>query len=183
MAELTINDLSAETVQQSEEFLIQFLQDQYPSMDLTEGRVLRNLLIRPAAIFHALNQTNIDQLRQSMSLQAIEANPAIATEETVDAVLSNYRVTRDSGAKARGQIVIVIRDLVATTINAGTVFLADGLTFTNPVAFVGVTTQAVILDDTHRLITKRTDGYYSFVIDVEAAGVGPQYDLDRKSVV
>jgi hypothetical protein len=181
MADPTINDLSADTVQQSEQFLIQFLQDQYPFLDLTEGRVLRSLLIRPAAIFHALNQTNIDQLRQSMSLQAIEANPAIATEETVDAVLSNYRVTRDSGAKAKGQIVIVIRDLVATAINAGTVFLADGLTFTNLLSFVGVTTQAVIIDDTNRLITKRTDGYYSFVIDVEAAEVGPQYDIMRNT--
>jgi hypothetical protein len=181
MADLTINDLSADTVQQSEEFLIQFLKDQYPSLDLTEGRVLRNLLIRPAAIFHALNQTNIDQLRQSMSLQAIEENPSIATESTVDAVLSNYRVTRDQGSKSKGQIVIVIRDLVATTINAGTVFLADGLVFTNLLSFVGVTTQAVIIDDTNRLITKRTDGYYSFVIDVEAAEVGPQYDIMRNT--
>jgi len=181
MADLTISDLSTDAVQQSEAFLIQFLQDQYPSLDLTEGRVLRNLLIRPAAIFHALNQTNIDQLRQSMSLQAIEANPTIATEETVDAVLSNYRVTRDDGAKATGQLVVVIRDLVATTINAGTLFVADGLTFVNTVAFVGVTTQSVILTDANRLITKRTDGYYSFVIDIEAAEVGPQYELRRNT--
>jgi hypothetical protein len=181
MADLTINELSAESVQQSEAFLIQFLQDQYPSMDLTEGRVLRNLLIRPAAIFHALNQTNIDQLRQSMSLMAIEANPTIATESTVDAVLSNYRVTRDQGAKATGKLVIVIRELVATTINADSVFIADGLSFTNPISFVGVTSQSVITDDTNRLITKRTDGYYCFVIDVEAADVGPQYEVRRNT--
>ena len=181
MAEPTINDLSPDLVQQSEQFLIQFLQDQYPSLDLTEGRVLRNLLIRPAAIFHALNQTDISQLQQSMSLQAIEANPAIADEATVDAVLSNYRVARDPGAPAAGQLIIVIRDLMATTINAGTVFLANGLQFTNIGAFIGVTTQSVILNDTNRLITKRTDGYYSFVIDVVAAAVGPQYEIRRNT--
>jgi hypothetical protein len=181
MAEPTINDLSADLVQQNEAFLVQFLQDQYPSLDLTEGRVLRNLLIRPAAIFHTLNDTNIDQLRQSMSLQAIEANPTIATEETVDAVLSNYRVARDPGAPAAGQLVIVIRDLIATTINAGMVFISEGLQFTNLGPFVGVTTQGVIIDDTNRLITKRTDGYYSFVIDVVASDVGPQYELRRNT--
>lgn len=177
----SISDLSPEAVQQSEEFLVQFLKDEYPSLDLTEGRVLRNLLIRPAAIFHALNQLNIDELRQSMSLLAIEENPAIATQETVDAVLSNYRVERDPGAEATGQLAIVIRQLAATTINAGTIFEADGLQFTNNVTFVGVTTQSVILDDTNRLITRRTDGYYSFVIDVEAAEVGPQYEVRRNT--
>ena len=181
MAEPTINDLSEDLVQQNEAFLVQFLQDQYPSLDLTEGRVLRNLLIRPAAIFHTLNDTTLDQLRQSMSLQAIEANPAIATEEIVDAVLSNYRVGRDEGAPAAGQLVIVIRDLIATTINAGTVFISEGLQFTNIGPFVGVTTQGVIIDDTNRLITKRTDGYYSFVIDVVASDVGPQYELRRNT--
>ena len=181
MAEPTINDLSEDLVQQNEAFLVQFLQDQYPSLDLTEGRVLRNLLIRPAAIFHTLNDTTLDQLRQSMSLQAIEDNPAIATEEIVDAVLSNYRVGRDEGAPAAGQLVIVIRDLIATTINAGTVFISEGLQFTNIGPFVGVTTQGVIIDDTNRLITKRTDGYYSFVIDVVASDVGPQYELRRNT--
>ena len=127
MAEPTINDLSEDLVQQNEAFLVQFLQDQYPSLDLTEGRVLRNLLIRPAAIFHTLNDTNIDQLRQSMSLQAIEANPAIATEEIVDAVLSNYRVGRDEGAPAAGQLVPSRRRLLpyaALAINPGTLTLS-----------------------------------------------------------
>jgi len=181
MADPTINDLSPDLVQQSEEYLIQFLKDQYPSLDLTEGRVFRNLLIRPAAIFHALNQTNIDNLRQSMSLQAIEANPTVADETAVNAVLSNYRVERDPGAKATGQLVIVIRELAATIVNIGTVFTAEGLAFVNTVTFLGVTSQSVILSSTDRLITKRTDGYYSFVIDVEATAVGPQYEVRRNT--
>jgi hypothetical protein len=70
-SEVTIDQLDPAQVEQAEEFLANWLKTEYPSMDLTMGRVLRDLLIRPAALFHVLNQTDMDRLRRSMSLQAI----------------------------------------------------------------------------------------------------------------
>lgn len=176
-----IEALDPALVTQSEEFLTTFLKEQYPSMDLTEGRVLRNLLLRPAAIFHALNQENFDRLRRSMSMQAIEEDPTLADDDTVDAVMSNYRITRDAGAKASGQVTIVISNLATTPVSQGTVFTANDLEFITANAYVGVTTQAAVIGSSQRLIVRRNDGLYSFTVPVEAAVAGANYMIRRNT--
>jgi hypothetical protein len=175
MAETTLDDLDSEQVAQSEEFLVDFLKSEYPSLDLTEGRVLRDLLIRPAALFHVLNQTDIDKLRRSMSMKAIEADPALADEGVVDGVLSNYRITRDPGAKAAGQVTLVVQNLLTTPVPQGTQFTANGLIFITTKSFVGVTTAEAVVSDQQRLLVARSDGTYSFIVDVEAQESGAAF--------
>lgn len=180
-SDLTINDLDADAVAQAEDFLVNWLKAEYPSMDLVEGRVLRDLLIRPAALFHVLNQTDITQLRESMSLAAIEANPDLADPDVVDAVLSNFLVTRNEGTKATGLVTIIISDLLTTPVSEGTVFTANGLNFVTTAAYVGVTSQDAVVGDEQRLITLRTDGTYGFTVPVEAEAVGAQYQIRRNT--
>lgn len=177
--EPTIDQLDPVAVAAAESFLVTFLKEQFPDMDLTEGRVLLNLLIRPAALFRVLNQTDITNLRESMSLLAIQQNPAIADQATVDAVLSNYRVTRNPGSFSIGQITIIIQNLLTTPINQGTIFTANGLTYTNALSFVGVTTQAAVVSNQQRLIVPRNDGTFAFTIDVTATAVGQAYNAKR----
>jgi len=181
MAELTIDDLDAADVQQAEEFLKDFLASEYPSLDLTAGKVLRDLLIRPAAVFHVLNNENIDRLRQSMSLLAIEEDPTLADDDIVDGILSNFRVTRQEGTQAFGQVTIVISTLTTTTIGQGTVFTANGLAFTTAQTFTGVTTQDAVVGDQQKLITARTDGTFAFTIPVVAEETGQQFDIRRNT--
>ncbi len=180
-SELTIQDLDPEAVDQAEDFLVNWLKAEYPSMDLVEGRVLRDLLIRPAALFHVLNQTDIEQLRQSMSLAAIEANPELADPDTVDAVLSNFLVTRNPGTKATGLITIILSDLLTTPVSEGTVFTANGLNFVTTAAYVGVTSQDAVVGEEQRLISQRTDGTYGFTVPVEAEDVGAEYQIRRNT--
>ena len=183
MADLTIADLSPDLIAQKEEFLRTFLAENYPQLDLSEGRVLRDILIRPAAILHALVQTQADLLRQSQSMLAISTNPQLADPALVDAVLSNYRIVRQPGGTAGGQVAIVINTLTTTTIQSQTNFTIGDLVFTAPRAFVGVTTaEAAAIDPTtQRQIFRRTDGTYAFIIDVVASAVGEQYNLKRNT--
>ena len=183
MADLTIADLSPDLIAQKEEFLRTFLAESYPQLDLSEGRVLRDILIRPAAILHALVQTQADLLRQSQSMLAISTNPQLADPALVDAVLSNYRIVRQPGGTAAGQVAIVINTLSTTTIQSKTNFTIGDLVFTAPRAFVGVTTaEAAAIDPTtQRQIFRRTDGTYAFIIDVVASAVGEQYNLKRNT--
>jgi len=174
-----INELSDESVQQAEDFLTDFLQAQFPSLDLTEGRVLRNLLIRPAAIFHALNQDNFDKLRRSQSIVAIEEDPTLSDPSYVDAVLSNYRITRNPGSTASGYVTIVIQNLATTPIAENTIFTAVGLSFKTEIAYVGVTTSAAVVSESQRLIARRTDGLYAFTVPVAATAVGDEYLIRR----
>jgi len=177
MADLSINELDPTTVQASEDFLVQYLHDAYPSMDLTAGRVLRDLLIRPAALFHAMNQTNMDRLRKSMSINAIEADPTLADDTIVDGIFSNYRITRSSGTKASGSAVIIISSLLTTSVPQGTKFTTNGLNFLTLIPCVGVTSADAVSSTGDRLITARGDGTYSFTVPVEAEAAGAQYSI------
>lgn len=181
MAEPTINDLDPATVAQNEAFLVTFLQEAFPSMDLTEGRVLRNLLVRPAAQLYTLRKTDISNLQDSMSIIAIEQNPALADPSYVDAVLSNYRITRNPGAKATGQVTLVIQNLLTTSVPQGTVFTANGLTYVTTATFVGVTTAAAVSNSNQRLIVKRADGLFAFTVPVVASDVGSNYNAKRST--
>jgi hypothetical protein len=174
---LSLSNLTEADVTQAELALVQMLQDEFPSMDLARGRVLRELLIRPAAMFHALNEANMDELRRSMSLYDISQNPALATDDIVTSVLSNLLLTRDTGAEATGQIRIIVTDQVVTPVDSGATFTANGLEFTATQSFVGVTAANNVINTGSRLITARNDGNYEFLIDVEAVATGTEYNV------
>jgi uncharacterized phage protein gp47/JayE len=178
---ISIEGLDADAIDQIEEQLVDAIKADYPSLDLGKGRVLRELLIRPAAIFHVERQTEIDELRQSMSLKAIEEDPTLADDDVVDGVLSNYRVERTQGTKASGYLTIVISALSTTTVPQGTTFTADGQDFTTDQTYVGVTEQEAVTSDQMRLISARTDGSYAFTIPVTAASAGSASQIRRNT--
>ncbi len=174
---LAISDLDKAKIEQAELALVQFLQDEYPSLDLSKGRVLRDLLIRPAALFHALNEENMDRLRRSMSIQQISQDPTLANDDIVDGVLSNLLVDRDDGAAAAGQIRVIIDDLITTPVDSAAIFTSDSLQFQATRAFVGVTALSNVVGTSSRLITKRADGNYEFLVDVQALATGTEYNV------
>lgn len=174
---LTLADLTSSDVSQAEDALVQMLEDEFPSMDLSNGRVLRELLIKPAAMFHALNESNMDELRQSMSIYSIAQNPALATDDIVDGVLSNLLITRDDGAAASGQLRVIVSSLVVTPVDYNATFTANGLEFNSTQAFVGVTASNNVINTGSRLISQRADGNYEFLIDVQAATTGSEYNV------
>lgn len=184
MADLSItsiNDLNSDDIAQAENFLKTFLAEEYPSMDLSEGRVLRDLLIRPAAIFHVLNNANLDVERRSHSLQAINADPALADDAIVDSVLSNFLITRSVGTKATGQITIIISSSLTTSIQQGTVFTANGLNYVTAQTFIGVTEADAVISGQQKLITLRSDSTYAFTIPVAAETTGSAYQARRNT--
>lgn len=174
---LSISDLDPTQIEQAEEQLVQMLMDEYPSMDLSRGRVLRDLVIRSAAIMTVQNQMDMDSLRRSFSLQQIASDPSLANDDIVDGVLSNLLLSRDVGAEAVGQIRVILSLKAMTPIDAGAVFEASGLQFTTLRAFTGVTASTNVVNTESRLITSRSDGLFEFLIDVEAAAAGTQYNV------
>ena len=171
----TIETLNAATVQANEDFLVSFLSSEFPSLDLTAGRVLRELLIRPAAIFYTLNNTNITNLQNSMSMLAVTENPTLATPEVVAAILSNYRLTPSQGATASGKISIILDRLLTTSVEQDTIFRANGLNFITQNSYVGVTDASAVTSAQTILIYQQSDGTFAFTIPVVAETVGNQY--------
>jgi hypothetical protein len=181
VANVTIDQLDPALVTQAEEFLAGWLKAEYPSMDLTEGGVLRDILLRSAALFHVLEQTDLDRLRRSMSLKAIEEDPSLADDTIVDGVLSNYRIVRSPGTKASGIATIILSTNTPTAIDVGTIFEANGLKFLTTDSYVAVTDPSLVLSSTQRLILARNDGSFAFTVPVEAELVGDAYKLRRNT--
>lgn len=173
-----LNDLSSAQIEQSELTLKEFLQAEYPSLDLTRGTVFRDLLLRPAAAYHALMQTDMDRLRQSFSLKNIVEDPTLADGAIVDGVLSNLQITRDTGATATGQIRLVVSSLNTTPVSSNTVFTASSRTFTVDGAYIGVTTASNVTSSTTRLLQSRLDGNYEFLVDVTADDPGVESNIE-----
>lgn len=176
-ANLTIDDLSDEQVADSQAFIKNFLSDKFPSMDLEPGRVLHDLVLKAGAYVHVLNQEDMDRLRRSSSLYEIEQDPSLADENTVDRVISNYLIARRTGTKAGGQVTIIISDNTTTTVGEGAIFVANNLNFVTTQPFIG--TAGSLTTTYSRPIVERTDGSYSFTIDVVAEATGSAYLLKQ----
>ena len=176
---LAVNQVTDTQRQQTEEILRGFISEEFPDVDTTTGGVLYTRVIQPNGLLGAIQQENFDRLRQSQSLLLVEQDPTLAEDDVVDGILSNFLVSRQIGGNATGQIVIVLSALSTTIIAANTQFTASGLNFLASSAFAGVTDASLIQVTTDRLIQRRPDGTYGFLIDVTAEDVGEQYRVNK----
>lgn len=163
-------------VEQGREFVRSFLSNLFPNLDLQPARVLHDLLIEPSSIITAYNQANLDRYRRASSLTEIEEDPTLADDDDVDRILGNFLVTRREGARASGQVTIVLSSEATVNVPTGATFTSDGLVFTSTASFIsnsrGDTTNS-------RPLTELADGTWAFTIDVEAAESGSAYTLRK----
>ena len=178
-SDLSFSDVSPTLIDQAEDYLVEFLSELYPSRDFSKGRVIRELVLNVAAILHAINREDIDNLLASFSPLVIAQDPAAADPAIVDAVFANYGVERYDGNKATGNVAIIIGDLLTTSVPDTTIFIANGLSYVVTQAYVGVTTVDAVLTASERLIEERPDGTYVFTVPVVASDVGESYRATR----
>ena len=106
-------------------------------------------------------------------------DPTLAEEDVVDNIVSNHLVERTPGDTATGKVAIIIDTKVTTIIASAAEFTVEGLIFRTTQSFTGVTDAGLILGPSDRLIQPRTDGNFSFIVDVEAAAIGEQFRLKK----
>ena len=179
VSDLTFADIDPELIDQAEEYMRQVLQEAAPSLDLSEGRVIRQLVVNTAAILHAVNRQDIENLVNSFSPVVIAADPDAADPDITDAVYGNYGIERFDGNKATGQISIIISALTTTAVPTSTVFTANGLNYVTSQPYVGVTAQESVVSSGERLIQERSDGTFFFTVPVTAEFVGETYRAQR----
>ena len=180
---LTVTDLSTLDPAQVETFRVNetaLVAAYNPNVDLKRGPT-QDLVLTIKAALDTATQTNIDLIRQSNSLLAINENPALADTDTVNRLLSNYGLTRNPGAKASGQVTIVLSALVPTIIPAGTVFTINGQTFQPNMTYAGRTSSNSVVNPGDVLIQPFGTGY-GFTISVTATTVGAAGNVSAGSV-
>lgn len=172
MADLTLAELTPADVADARQFLASWLHDGYPSMQTDEGRVFGDLLLRPAAELRVLDDQELIDLRRSSSILEIEKDPSIAEDASIDRIYSNFLVSRIPGAKASGQITVVITSQVTITLSVDTVFESGGVKFKLPNNVVAVAAGAVEDPNVQKAMIRRQDGTYQFIVDVAAVADG-----------
>jgi hypothetical protein len=172
---IEITDLSAldsADVQQTLDELIIRLQELNPTLDLTRRGPLKDLLVGLHATLSTAEQETLARYISARSLQQIEEDPTLADDDVVEDVLSNYRVTRQAGDQAAGEITIVMRNDFTTTISSGAIFEANGKQFAADSVFTAKAEAGQINSDTDRLIKQQSDGDYYFTITATAVEAG-----------
>lgn len=178
----SLSELSSEQVLEALEIVKQLLQEEHPEAYVRTG-VISGLLLLTTAQHLAAAREEIDRVRRSSSLLAVSADPTLAVDDVVDRVLSNYRITRQAGAAATGEVTIVVSQLATVTVPSGAVFEGDGQQFTADSAYVARTSAANVLSDSDRVLSATADGQYSFNIDVTAVAAGAAGMLDKDTAL
>ena len=175
----TLDSLDAATLSANEAFLVAFIQEKYPNIDLSPSSAVYQLIIRLSAIFQAMNQQNAARLLQSNLLASVTANPDLADDTIVDNLLSNYLITRKTGSQASGQVQILLNANTYTPIPDSVTFTANGLTFKPVRSFAGVTSSDQVISTDKKLITQIDTNIWAFVIDLIADDSGEEGNVAK----
>jgi hypothetical protein len=177
-----LNELDPELVQQTLDSTIQRLQELHPELDLKRG-VFHDTVAYYHSVLEAAVRTNLARYLSARSLLEIEQDPTLADDEVVDSVLSLYRIERQQGTTAKGQITVVVSDNTTVSISAGTVWIANGREFVTETPFTAKSEPELINSSTDRLMVQLSDGNYGFLIDVVALEEGPESRLSKDTKV
>lgn len=167
----SIDELDPTIVQAAQDQLSQLIQEKYPDVELTRG-VIHDIVLFLHAICGGINQTEINRVLQSMSLLAINANPQLSDPALVDAVVSNYLIQRQAGARAHGNITIVVDGASTMVISANSLYTANGINFRTDVPITARPTGTVTTAPNDRVLEPRGDGTYEFAVPATAENVG-----------
>ena len=170
--------LDEATIAQNFELLTDLVQEANPSVDVRRG-VFHDLLLGLSAVLAAAGQTIAQQIIDSGSLLAITENPTLATDDIVNALMSNFRLTRRAGTNAFGPVQIILSSPVVITLPKDFVFTANGMNFVTDTSYTSRLSSSAVLTSTDRLITPVGDGTYSFTITLVAADTGTAGNVKR----
>jgi uncharacterized phage protein gp47/JayE len=162
-----LESLDPTAVGQVQDQLFALLAEAFPDVELRRG-VVSDVVLHLAAALLTAEQTQIDLLRQSQSLLAISENPTGADDTTVDAILSNFRVTRLGNTAATGQVTVVLSALLPVVIPKGAQFTAGTQTFSTEAAYAVRVSAATVTSPTDRVLVGIGGGNYAFTIPVVA---------------
>lgn len=128
---------SSQDVLEAELLAKQILETKYPTLDLREGTGLRDLLIRPLAVFVALTRNGLDYLLSQNTLSTVDDT---TPSDLVDSILSNWFLTRKIGTQSvisariyfsRRKNVAVSTDIYFSTDNTLKFYPSDSYTFSS----------------------------------------------------
>jgi hypothetical protein len=176
----SFNELDNTRVQELLTLFSAWMKERHPEVELSRG-VFHDLVLYFNSVLNAAVQENISRILQSNSLLSITQNPALSDATLVDKVLSNFNLTRESGASASGEVTIIVNQAIPTQISLNTKFTANGVTFYPTRTFVGIPPGQDASATNSRAMVNSANGTYAFKITVYANSVGSAGNIPRST--
>lgn len=176
----SLSDLNPTSVQTLLTLFSQWVAERHPNVELSRG-VFHDLVLYFNSALNAAVQENVSRVMQSNSLLAISQNPALADATLVDAVLSNFNLTRDAGTTASGEALVIVNKPLSTQITAGITLSANGVQFLPARTFVGVPPGVAANFDGARTLVPVGDGTYAFKVTLVAVNAGVTGNILRNT--
>ena len=147
------------------------LLEAFPDLTLGSGDALVDIVINAASLFMEPYRAELSRIAMSQSL----ADPSSLSEEDIDALASNWAVSRITGSSSRVTVTVTLSNLRDVSVNAGIRFLtADGLAF-RPVG--NYTISAADVRSTS------SSGVYAVQIESISEQVGTTYNIGANEIV
>jgi hypothetical protein len=162
---------SASTVYSKEEQIVAFVQAAYPTLDLSPGTALRDLVVRIYAHLETRIQEQIDLALVSSSLSEISKDPSAVDPVQLERVLSNYNVTRSEGSTASGLLRIFMSSSATASIPPSVVFTLGGVRYSPDGSYVLVA-ESLYTGLANQRILEPSGSLFSAVISVTALSSG-----------
>jgi hypothetical protein len=175
----TLDDLSTELVMQAQAEMGQLISDRHPTVEIAGGVISDIVVYFAGGVGGGINQTEVNRVLQSQSLLAIGNNPDLQEDEIADHVFSNYRVSRNTGTAARGEIAIVVSGDGPVVLSAGARFTANGVEFVADAAFIARPPGTVVTSANERVLEPVSGNNFVFSIDATASDLGTSGNISR----
>jgi len=162
---------SPSTVFAKEEQIVSFVQAAYPTIDLSPGTALRDLVIRLYAHLETRIQEQIDLALIGSSLLEISKDPSKADSEQLERLLSNYNVSRSEGSTASGIVRVFMSSAATASIPPNVVFTIGGIRYAPDSSYVLVSSASYTGASNQRIL-EPTGNLFSAAISVTALQSG-----------
>ena len=180
--ETPLAEQSPETVYAKEEEIVAFVQAAYPTLDLSPGTALRDLVIKLYSHLELRIQEQIDLALISSSMLEIESNPTLVDSTQVDRVLSNFNVTRSEGSTATGTVRLFFSSNSSTVIPQTTVFTMGGVDFIPTSSYILVSSDNYTGLANQRIF-ETSGSLYTVVLSMAASASGSLGNVRSGTVV
>lgn len=146
------------------------LSEQLPGIDVSTGTVVNELLVKPISVVVANQEAGLAVVRENMSLTQVLSSPD-PDPALVDNLLSNFNVTRQTGAQASGVLHVYIDGTTNIHIAPSARFTCASVELAPVKAYVGVPgtiTQADTPNINYAQAREVADGMYVFAVAVSS---------------
>jgi hypothetical protein len=165
-----LNEIDDDRVNAAYAIIAQMIEEKCPDLNARRG-VLGDLVTELHAILQGASMEAIERLRKSISAMELAQEPEDAVPAAVDALVSNYRITRRVSTKAAGDVTVVMDRAGGINFGTSSKFRANGQVFyvTRPVSVKPPNTTSPGVNDV--LSEELDNGNFAVQVPVMAAEI------------